>query len=176
MRTVAVAALGYALAARLFEIVWSARNARRVLARGGRRVRPDGFAGLAFTHTVWFLAMGIEEVWRGPRWSHPAALATAWTVFAASEALRYVCIVTLGDRWNLNVLVEPGVPRVRRGIYRFLRHPNYVAATVGLVALPLALALPWSAALIAPLKLLAVRHRLACEERALVAAEDGAAA
>ncbi len=34
-------------------------------------------------------------------------------------------MATLGPRWTYRVLVVPGVPRITRGPYRFLRHPNY---------------------------------------------------
>lgn len=171
MRAVVVVALAYGLAARLFEMVWSARNAKRVLARGGRRVEPDGFAGLAAVHTAWFLGMFLEELLRGPALDVSWFTGAAWAVFAAAEVLRYVCIATLGDRWNVRVVIEDGAPRVRRGVYRFLRHPNYLAATVGIGALPLALGLPITAAVCLPLKVAAVAWRRRLEERQLVAAE-----
>ena len=173
MRTVVLLALAYGLAARLVEMLLSARNARRVLARGGRRVEPDGFAGLAAVHAAWFAGMAIEELARGPSWSRPLPIAAAWAVFALAELGRYACIATLGDRWNVRVLVEDGAPRVRRGIYRRLRHPNYLFAALGIAALPLALALPITALALTPLKLLAVARRLAIEERALAGAAGG---
>lgn len=174
MRTVVLAALAYGLAARLFEMIWSRRNAARVLARGGRRVEPDGFAGLAAVHTAWFAGMFVEEIVLGASLHATWILASAWVVFVLSEVLRYVCIATLGDRWNVRVLIEDGAPRVRRGVYRILRHPNYLAATVGIGALPLALGLPVTALVCLPLKVWAVVHRRRLEERQLVVAERGA--
>lgn len=43
-----------------------------------------------------------------------------------------------GPRWNTLVIVVPQAPSIRRGPYRWLHHPNYVAVVVEGVALPLA--------------------------------------
>ena len=167
MRTIVAIAIAYGLTARACELALSAHNTRAVLARGGRRVVPDGIAGLVAVHVCWFAGIAIEDSLIGPAWSRPLVAWIAWSVFAAAELTRYACIATLGDRWNLRVIVEDGTPLVRRGPYRLLRHPNYIAATAGIVALPAALALPWTMAAFAVLKMLAVSHRCRIEEAAL---------
>jgi methyltransferase len=54
-------------------------------------------------------------------------------IAALALALRHWCIQTLGDRWTITLFTLPG-PLVARGPYRFLRHPNYVAVVIELVA------------------------------------------
>jgi methyltransferase len=54
-----------------------------------------------------------------------------------AQALRWWCITTLGRQWTTRVIVVPGLSRVVRGPYRFLRHPNYVAVAIEGIALPL---------------------------------------
>jgi methyltransferase len=90
----------------------------------------------------------------------------------ASQALRWWCIATLGRRWNTRVIVVPGLPLVRSGPYRFLRHPNYVAVVVEGLALPLVHAC-WVTALVftvANAFVLAVRLRV--ENAALATVQD----
>jgi methyltransferase len=53
------------------------------------------------------------------------------------QALRWWCIRTLGPHWNTRVIVVPGTTPVRRGPYRLLRHPNYLAVVIEGAALPL---------------------------------------
>jgi len=48
-------------------------------------------------------------------------------VVTLSQALRWWCVATLGRHWNTLVIVLPEAPLVRRGPYRWLHHPNYVA-------------------------------------------------
>jgi methyltransferase len=89
-----------------------------------------------------------------------------WPMLAlvvASQALRWWCVATLGHQWNTRVIVVPGLPLVSAGPYRWLRHPNYVAVVVEVVALPL-VHTAWVTALVFTLANAAV---LPVEERAL---------
>jgi methyltransferase len=55
-------------------------------------------------------------------------------------ALLLGCVIEvwgLRRRWNTLVIVVPNAPLVRRGPYRFLHHPNYVAVVAEGLALPL---------------------------------------
>ncbi|MBO0883279.1 MAG: hypothetical protein J2P17_23670, partial [Mycobacterium sp.] len=63
-----------------------------------------------------------------------------WPMLAlvvVSQGLRWWCVTTLGRRWNTLVIVIPNAPLVRRGPYRLLHHPNYVAVVTEGFALPL---------------------------------------
>lgn len=169
MRDVVLLAVAYVAAARVFELGLSRRNAARVLARGGRLVQRDGIGALAAVHILLIVALPAEELVLGP--GLPADLrCVALALFLAAEGLRYWTIATLGERWNVRVIVIDGAPRVARGPFRLVRHPNYLGAAVGVAALPLALGLPWTgAALIGP-KLWALGRRIRVEEAALRAA------
>jgi len=173
VRTVVGLALAYGLAMRAFELTWSARNRAIVLGRGGRAIERDGMAVIAVVHTLWFVGMLAEELFLGPSFDAAAVQAICWALFVLAEALRVWCIATLGPRWNVRVVVLPGAPLVRTGPYRFLAHPNYVGVVVMLAALPLALGLPWTAAVSAPLNLLALRVRIRAEEAALEGFSSG---
>ena len=88
-------------------------------------------------------------------------------VVGASMMLRYWAIVSLGDRWNTRVLYEPGRAPVRRGPYRFLRHPNYAAVVMELLFLPLVHGAWRTAVLFSALNLALLRQRIRVEERAV---------
>jgi methyltransferase len=82
-------------------------------------------------------------------------------------ALRYWAIATLGPRWNTRVLVVPGMPAVTSGPYRYLKHPNYLAVIVEILALPLVHG-AWITALVASaLNAVLLGIRIPCEEGAL---------
>ena len=86
---------------------------------------------------------------------------------AASQALRWWCITTLGPRWNTRVIVVRGLPLVDGGPYRFFRHPNYVAVVVEGFALPLVGGAWITALLFTVLNAALLRVRISTEERAL---------
>jgi methyltransferase len=102
-----------------------------------------------------------------------------WPMLAlvvAAQALRWWCIRTLGPRWNTRIVVVPGLPLVRRGPYRLLDHPNYVAVVVEGIALPL-VHTAWVTALVfTVLNLPLLRVRVRAEEAAMAAAVAAPAA
>ena len=151
---------------RLFEIGLSRRNARRALARGGIECDAGHYRFMKALHLSFLIACGAEVVLLG-RAFHPWLAAAMLAAAVLAQALRYWSIWTLGDRWNVRVIVVPGEPVVTRGPYRFVRHPNYTAVAIEGVALPM-IHTAWLTALVFTLAntaLLAVR--IGCEERAL---------
>ena len=112
---------------RLAELVVSARNARWSFARGGVESGLGHFPPMVALHTGLLLAC-VLEVHLTDRPFLPWLGWPALALVVASQVLRWWCIATLGPRWNTRVIVVPGLPLVRRGPYRWLSHPNYVAA------------------------------------------------
>jgi methyltransferase len=98
----------------------------------------------------------------------PGAL--GWIALAAaigSQVLRYVAINTLGERWNTRIIVLPEAPPVTGGIYRYLRHPNYVAVIVEMLAIPLIHGAWVTAATFSCANALLLTVRIRAEEKAL---------
>ncbi|MGC3003944.1 isoprenylcysteine carboxyl methyltransferase family protein [Streptomyces sp. G35A] len=121
---------------RVAELAVSRRNAAWSIARGGVESGRGHYPFMVVLHTG-LLAGALVEVWvRRP----DTVPLLAWAMFllvAASQALRWWCIATLGRQWNTRVIVVPGAPRVTGGPYRRIPHPNYVAVVVEGLALPL---------------------------------------
>ncbi len=155
---------------RLSEVWLSVRNARWARARGAVEVGADHYPFLVALHVVWILAFPVEALLRAappPPWLRNLALAG----FVVAQGFRYAAILTLGRRWNTRILVLPGHPPVRRGIYRLLRHPNYVAVVLELACVPLAVGAYATAAVVSAVNLAALRWvRIPAEERALAEA------
>jgi len=74
---------------------------------------------------------------------------------------------TLGERWTVKIWVLPGEPLVERGPYRWLRHPNYVAVVLELIAAPMMFGAWRTTIVITLLNALALRVRIREEEKAL---------
>jgi len=121
---------------RLAELIVSNRNARWSLARGGVERGRGHYRPMVLLHTS-LLVGAVAEAWLLDRGFHPLLGYPALLLVLASQALRWWCITTLGRQWNTRVIVVPGMPAVRRGPYRWLPHPNYVAVVVEGAALPL---------------------------------------
>ncbi|CAN5781994.1 isoprenylcysteine carboxyl methyltransferase family protein [soil metagenome] len=123
-------------AERVVELVVSKRNAKVAFANGGKEFGRSHYPVMVAIHTALLVGC-VVEVWALHR---PFIPWLGWPMLAvaiAAQVLRWWCITTLGERWNTLVIVVPGAPLVRRGPYRWLHHPNYVAVVAEGIALPL---------------------------------------
>src|SRR2546430_5523219 len=115
-------------------------------------------------HTALRASCAVGSVIR----AFPGAL--GWAAVAGAmgaQALRYWAVASLGDRWNVRVIVVPGEPPVQRGPYRFMRHPNYAAVVLEILAVPLIHGCWLTAAVFSALHALVLRVRIRAEEAAL---------
>lgn len=150
---------------RAAELALSARNARRLLARGAHEVRADGFPWLVAIHTAFPVALAAEVLAGG---AAPGAAWPAWlALWLGAQALRLAAMRALGARWNVRVIVLPGAPPVRSGPYRLLRHPNYAAVVIEFIAAPLLFGAWRTMILFSIVNALALVRRIRIEERAL---------
>jgi methyltransferase len=159
--------IGVVALERLFELVVSARNARRTLARGGIEAESRLFYGaMALTHAAFLVAAPLEVTHHRTPFL-PGLGFPMLALVAGAMALRYWAVNTLGERWNTRVIVVPGEPAVASGPYRLLRHPNYLAVLVEMFALPLVHS-AWRTALVfSAANALLLARRIAHEEAAL---------
>jgi methyltransferase len=121
---------------RLVELRLSSRNERHILGLGGREHAPHQFRVMRLLHIAWFLAM-LAEVFGLQRSFNPTLVLGASLAFLAGQALRYTAIHTLGERWTVKVMTLPGAKPVNGGIYRYIRHPNYLGVILEIGAVPL---------------------------------------
>ncbi len=147
--------------ARTAELIHANRNTRALLARGGVEAGRGQYPLFVILHTAWLIAL-VALI------PPDAPLVWPWLVlFVLLQFARVWVIASLGPYWTTRVITLPDAPLVRRGPYRFLRHPNYLVVAIEIPTLPLAFG-AWPIALafgLANLALLAWRIRI--EDRTL---------
>lgn len=121
---------------RLAELTLSKAHARALLARGGVEHGRAHYPWMVTLHTAFLLGCLVEPLVLQrpfvPSLGYPMLVAAL-----TAQAIRWWAIQALGVHWNTRVIVLPSAPRIVRGPYRFLAHPNYVAVVLEGVALPL---------------------------------------
>jgi methyltransferase len=148
-------------AQRLAELAYARRNTRRLKAEGAYESGAGHYPFLVAVHVLWLVSLAVFV---------PAGQAPNWAllgVFLVLQGLRVWVLASLGRYWTTRVITLPGAPLVRRGPYRFLKHPNYLVVAAEIAVLPLAFG-AWEIAVIFSLANAAVlAWRIRCEERAL---------
>ena len=147
------------------ELLHSAGNVKRLVAQGARQAGANHFPLLVLVHVMFPVMLVMEVLVLGAR---PGPFWTVWLgVWLAAQALRYAAVRALGERWTVGIWVVPGASLVRRGPYRLIPHPNYLAVVAELLAAPMMFG-AWRAAItIGAINLLALSIRIRAEERAL---------
>jgi methyltransferase len=146
---------------RLGELVYARRNDRALRAAGGVEYGTGHYPVLVGLHTAWLFALFATVPADAP--IHAGAL----ILFILLQGPRVWTLASLGRFWTTRVIVVPDSAPVRRGPYRFVRHPNYLIVALEIPLLPLVFG-AWQLAIgfaLANLAMLAWRIRV--EERAL---------
>lgn len=151
---------------RIFEMWIAGRNRRWLLEGGGFEVGQTHYPWMVLLHST-FLVSALLEVWYLDRRVIPSLAMCMVVLVAASMALRYWVIATLGRRWTTRIVLLPGAPRITSGPFRYFRHPNYLAVVVEIAALPL-VHTAWLTSLVySLLNAVLLRTRIRVEDEAL---------
>lgn len=129
----AVAFIAYVFLQRMIELVIARRNTARLLKEGGEEFGRRGYPLFIILHTLWLLCVVALAV---PGSEPPWLL---FALFVAVQGLRYWALATLGRWWTTRLVSAPDFPRVKRGPYRFLSHPNYLVVVLEIALVPLIL-------------------------------------
>ena len=152
---------------RLGELFHAKQNTAKLLARGGYETGAGPYPAIVALHAAWLASMFVLV----PRDAEPYWILIAF--FVLLQAARLWVIASLGPYWTTRVITVPGAPLVRRGPYRWFRHPNYLVVILEIAVLPLAFGAWGIALLFSVLNAALLVHRIRVEERALAARRQG---
>lgn len=143
------------------ELVYARRNERRLLSNGAVESGASHYALIVALHAAWLVAMAaFIPPQTPPNW---------WLlgIYALLQAARVWVIASLGPYWTTRVVTVPGSTLVRRGPYRFVRHPNYAIVAAEIAVLPLAFGAVAIAVVFTLLNAAVLTWRIRVEDRAL---------
>lgn len=131
-----LALLALVAAERVRELRLSDRHARSMLGRGGVEVGRRHYRVMVALHAAFLVACAVEVI--GLDRPFPGAPGGgALAVAVAAQLLRVWAMRTLGDHWTARIVVIPEAWPIANGPYRYVRHPNYLAVTLEIAAIPL---------------------------------------
>ena len=132
----ALVVFAYVIAQRLAELVYANANTRRLLGEGGREFGQKHYPLFIVLHGGWLVAIAL---FAKPLEAPNLVLLIA---FIASQALRFWTLASIGRWWTTRIISAPRFPRVKKGPYRFIPHPNYTVVVIEIALLPLLLGAP----------------------------------
>ena len=141
------------------------RNEKWMISQGAFEAGASHYPYMVAMHVFFFIAL-ITEVLFFHR-----QLSAIWPIllgiFLAAQILRIWCLASLGKFWNTKIIVLPNAKVVKRGPYKWLRHPNYIIVATELLVLPLLFNAYFTAVLFSLLNVWMMTVRIPTEEKAL---------
>jgi methyltransferase len=158
-------------AERVVELAISRAHHGRMLANGAALVPERNFPAMVFLHAGVLIGAGAEVIFLH-RPFIPALAISMFILLLLSNAVRAWVIATMRDHWTTRVMNSVDLGVVHAGPYKWVRHPNYDAVFVEIMALPL-IYFAWITALVATaLNLWVLHQRLQVEDPMLLANPD----
>lgn len=152
----------YVVIQRLAELVYANANTRRLLSEGGREHGERHYPLFIILHGGWLISIALFAV---PENQPNLFLINA---FVTSQTFRFWTLASIGRWWTTRIISAPHFPRVKKGPYRFIKHPNYALVIVEIALLPLLLGAPAMAITFSVLNAALLWWRIRVENAVLV--------
>jgi methyltransferase len=160
---------------RIVELFISRAHQKQMMADGAKPVTDPNFRWMVVLHTAVLAGAALEVVFFH-RPFLPVLGGICFVLFLIANVIRWWVIQTMGEHWNVQVVDSTRLGVVTSGPFRYVRHPNYAAVFLEMLALPL-IHTAWITAVAGSLvHALVLTQRLTTEERVLFADPDYRAA
>ncbi|HEX2787836.1 MAG TPA: isoprenylcysteine carboxylmethyltransferase family protein [Ignavibacteria bacterium] len=152
---------------RLIELVISKRNEKWLLSQGAVEYGKEHYKFIVLLHAGFFISLIVEYVFTKGNFELHLINYVFLVIFIILQICRVIILSTLGRYWNTRIIRIPNTPLVAKGIYRYVKHPNYVLVICEIFVIPMIFDLYWTAIIFTVLNLVILNIRVKEENKAL---------
>lgn len=118
---------------RVGELLLARRNERWLLQHGAVEYGRKHYRYIVMLHVFFFVSLITEYVFTSTGY-YSIPLLVLYFLLLGFKAW---AILSLGKFWNTKIFHITGYPLVKKGPYRFMKHPNYVIVIAEIALIPL---------------------------------------
>jgi len=126
---------------RLSELFIARRNEKWLLSQGAVQYGQEHYPFMIALHTLFIGAIICEFILRG----QPPIDWLFLAIYLLVLFFKFWALASLGKYWNTKIYRIPGVYPVKKGPYKFLKHPNYMEVVCEVAIIPLVFHLYYTA-------------------------------
>lgn len=126
---------------RLSELFIAKRNEKWLLQQGAVEYGKAHYPFMIAMHTLFIVSIITEYLLRG----QPPIDRVFLVIFLIVLLFKFWALSSLGKYWNTKIYRIPGVYPVKKGPYKFLKHPNYMEVVCEIAVIPLVFHLYYTA-------------------------------
>jgi methyltransferase len=146
---------------RLSELFIARRNEKWLLEQGAVEYGQSHYPFMITLHTLFIFAIITEYLFRG----QPPISWVFLVIYLVVLLFKFWCLSSLGKYWNTKIYRIPGVYPVKKGPYKFLKHPNYMEVVCEIAIIPLVFHLYYTAIIFTILNAAMLTVRIRVENR-----------
>jgi methyltransferase len=159
--------ISFVILQRIIELFIAKHNERWLLSRGAVEYGRKHYKFIVMLHIAFILSIILEYFFRGRYYELNLINYSFLVIFILLQFLRVWVLTSLGRYWCTRVYRIPGESLVTGGIYRYLKHPNYIVVIGEILVLPLIFDLYYTAAIFTILNALMLSVRIRVENKVL---------
>ncbi|KQL20197.1 isoprenylcysteine carboxyl methyltransferase family protein [Cytobacillus solani] len=150
---------------RVLELLIAKRNERSLKQKGAIEFGHSHYPFIVAVHSLFFVSLILEVI------LFQKHLTPSWPIFLSlfliAQFGRLWALTSLGTFWNTKIIVLPEGDIVKKGPYKYVKHPNYIIVSIELIVIPLLFQAYMTALLFTILNAIILSIRIPAEERAL---------
>jgi methyltransferase len=133
--------ISFLIVQRLSELYVSSKNEKWLLRNGAIEYGKEHYPYIVLLHTLFIISLIAEYIWRDDAGANYFFI----VLFFVLIIIKVVVISTLGHYWNTKIYKVPGTRPIATGIYKYIKHPNYIIVICEIAIIPLAFHLYYTA-------------------------------
>ena len=149
----------YVIISRLFELILSNRNTKRLINEGAKERYSSHYKFIVIFHLIFVLFFFFKSL------NDTNVNILYFYIFLIVQILRYRIIYELGKYWTTRILVI-NQPLIQTWMFRYLRHPNYIVVFLEVQLICLFFDDLFSLVVFSTLNSILIYIRIVCEEKA----------
>ena len=146
---------------RLSELFIARSNEKWLLQQGAIQYGQSHYPFIIALHTLFIVSIITEYILK----DQPPISRIFLVIFLAVLSFKFWALSSLGKYWNTKIYRIPGVYPVKKGPYKFLKHPNYMEVVCEIAVIPLVFHLYYTAVIFTVLNAIMLTVRINVENK-----------
>jgi len=155
--------ISFLIILRIGELILSKRNEKWLLENGAIEYGQKHYPLIVLLHVLFIISLIIEYSMKRTV-SYSSFLLVLYFILLAFKTW---VILLLGKFWNTKIYRIPNYPLIKKGLYRYFKHPNYMIVIIEIAVIPLIFNLYFTAVIFTIFNAILLSVRIKEENKAL---------
>ena len=155
--------ISFVILLRLGELILSKKNEKWLLQHGAVEYGKEHYPFIVALHSLFFVSLIIEYATQQISTFSLPILVFYFIILA----IKVWVISSLGKFWNTKIFRIQSLPSIKKGAYKYVKHPNYLIVIFEIALIPLAFHLYYTAIIFSVLNAVILTIRIKAENQVL---------